>query len=161
MKAESNVKPNKFEIENVQNDRCDVIINTNIVEETEDENVKYTFDMYRMNICYNQNIAHEIENDFEKYLKLAQNYEYKILAAEIRKKRDELLKESDQDMCIDRMGLEVPTGTTFTSWLNFFKKLGNAITDGKIAKYRKALRDIPQQEGFPYNVIWPNKEDLK
>lgn len=25
------------------------------------------------------------------------------------------------------------------------------------APYRKALRDIPQQDGFPFNVIWPEK----
>lgn len=23
------------------------------------------------------------------------------------------------------------------------------------ATYRQALRDIPQQEGFPFNVVWP------
>jgi len=25
----------------------------------------------------------------------------------------------------------------------------------KWAPYRKALRDVPQQVGFPFNVIWP------
>lgn len=25
------------------------------------------------------------------------------------------------------------------------------------ATYRQALRDIPQQDGFPLNVIWPDK----
>jgi len=28
-----------------------------------------------------------------------------------------------------------------------------------MAIYRQALRDIPQQEGFPYNVVWPEKPD--
>jgi len=23
------------------------------------------------------------------------------------------------------------------------------------ATYRQALRDVPDQEGFPYNIIWP------
>jgi len=31
-----------------------------------------------------------------------------------------------------------------------------AIKD-KWAPYRQALRDIPQQEGFPSNVTWPDK----
>lgn len=26
-----------------------------------------------------------------------------------------------------------------------------------IREYRQALRDIPQQEGFPENVVWPDK----
>jgi hypothetical protein len=27
------------------------------------------------------------------------------------------------------------------------------------ADYRQALLDVPQQEGFPYNVVWPVKPD--
>ena len=27
------------------------------------------------------------------------------------------------------------------------------------ATYRQALLDIPQQQGFPYNVTWPNKPE--
>lgn len=161
MKAESNIQPAKFEIENIKEDRCEIVINSNIQEITDNENTKYTFDSYRLNICYNKDLKEDIENNYEKYLEIAKNNEEKVLAAEIRKKRDELLKETDQEMCIDRMGLEIPSGTTFTSWLSFFKSFGNAITDGKIAKYRQALRDIPQQDGFPYNVEWPSKEDLK
>ena len=25
--------------------------------------------------------------------------------------------------------------------------------------YRQALRDIPQQEGFPTNIVWPTKPE--
>lgn len=27
------------------------------------------------------------------------------------------------------------------------------------ANYRQALRDVPDQEGFPYNVVWPTKPE--
>lgn len=27
------------------------------------------------------------------------------------------------------------------------------------ATYRQALRDIPQQDGFPHNVTWPSKPE--
>ena len=27
------------------------------------------------------------------------------------------------------------------------------------AAYRQALRDIPQQEGFPHSVVWPSKPE--
>ena len=27
--------------------------------------------------------------------------------------------------------------------------------------YRQALRDVPQQEGFPYNIEWPTKPEVK
>ena len=34
--------------------------------------------------------------------------------------------------------------------------LGDAKTDKEDWKaYRQALRDVPEQEGFPYDVVWP------
>lgn len=161
MKAESNIKPSKFEIENIQNDRCDIVLCSNIQEVIEDENVKYTFDIYRLNLCYNTNLANEIENSFDKYLEIAKNNEYKILASEARAKRDELLKETDKEMCIDRLGIQIPSEITATNLLSVvvsvFKGIGSILSNNT-SKYRQALRDIPQQEGFPYNIIWPEKE---
>lgn len=164
MKAESNIKPSKFEIENIQNDRCDVVLYSNIQEVVEEENVKYTFELHRLNICHNNNIAEEIEKDFDRYLKTAKDNEYKVLASEVRAKRDELLKETDKEMCIDRIGLDIPEDITATNLLIVVVKVFRALRDiliGNNAKYRQQLRDITKQEGFPYNIIWPNKEDLK
>jgi hypothetical protein len=59
-------------------------------------------------------------------------------------------------MALDRLGLEVPSGASFTSWLSFFRKLGEALLGG-IAIYRKALRDLPEQPGFPFDIDWPEK----
>ena len=56
-----------------------------------------------------------------------------LLAVEIRYKRDVLLKETDWTQAAD-----VP----------------QAIKD-KWAPYRQALRDVPQQDGFPTDVSWP------
>ena len=72
-------------------------------------------------------------------------------------RRRHLLAESDKEMMIDRMGLEVPTGVSFSAWLEFLKKLGSVMS-GDLAKYRQELRDIPQQEGFPYCVVFPTKK---
>ena len=80
-------------------------------------------------------------------------------AAELcRKIRNKLLEESDAEMSLDRLGLTVPSGTTFTAWLLFLKGLGNALT-GAWSAYRKALRDIPEQAGFPFNVQFPDKPE--
>lgn len=164
MKAESNVKPKNIEIENIQNDRCDIVLCDNIQEITEDDITRYVFDIYRLNICYYENIESEIETHFKNYLESAKKNEYKILAAEIRKQRDEMLKESDKDMCIDRLDIKLPENLSATNLLSgmkqFIEGLAN-IFNGSIAKYRQELRDITKQEGFPYNVVWPNKEDLK
>lgn len=55
-------------------------------------------------------------------------------AEQVRNERDRLLTASDwtqvQDAPVDA-----------TAW----------------AAYRQALRDVPQQEGFPTNIIWPEK----
>lgn len=51
----------------------------------------------------------------------------------VRQQRDQLLAATDWTQAAD-----VP----------------QAIKD-KYAAYRQALRDIPQQEGFPDNVVWP------
>lgn len=73
-----------------------------------------------------------------------------------RKIRNKLLEESDSRMIFDRMNLDVPKGTTFTDWLGFFEALRKVLL-GAWATYRKELRDLPEQEGFPFNVIFPEK----
>ena len=76
-------------------------------------------------------------------------------AAEIaRKIRNRLLADSDAEVALDRLGLQAPTGETFTAWLAFLRKLGQALA-GEWAEYRQALRDLPQSEGWPLNIVWP------
>jgi len=63
-------------------------------------------------------------------------------AASMRSERDQLLAKTDWvtikavDASIDGLGIQLPQ-----QWMD----------------YRKALRDVPTQAGFPWNVVWPNK----
>lgn len=57
------------------------------------------------------------------------------VAAEVRAKRNELLAATDWTQLAD-------------------SQLDEEAQAGMRA-YRQALRDIPQQEGFPFNVEWP------
>ena len=75
-------------------------------------------------------------------------------AAFARKIRDKLLNETDSRVALARFNISVPSGTSFTAWLSFLKSLGEIIT-GAWAIYRQALRDLPEQEGFPFNVTFP------
>ena len=75
-----------------------------------------------------------------------------------RKIRDKLLAESDSRVALDRHGIIVPTGGTFTAWLAFLRSLGNIMT-GDWATYRQELRDLPEQEGFPFDVTFPTPPD--
>lgn len=60
-------------------------------------------------------------------------------ASLVRGRRDQLIKETDWTQLPD-----VPDSTK-TLW----------------EPYRQALRDVPQQEGFPLNFIWPEKPILE
>ena len=75
-----------------------------------------------------------------------------------RKIRNKLLEESDNRMTLDRLGLTVPSGSTFTAWLAFFRGLGEVLV-GAWATYRQQLRDLPQQAGFPFNIDFPTPPD--
>ena len=63
-------------------------------------------------------------------------------AAQVRAQRDRLLAECDWvtikavDASADGLGIQLPQ-----VWID----------------YRKALRDIPTQAGFPWTVTWPDK----
>ena len=71
-----------------------------------------------------------------------------------RKLRDKLLDMSDKEMSLDRLGLDTSSTAKFIASLtNIFK--------GKWAEYRQALRDLPQQDGFPFNVKFPVSPDEK
>ena len=75
-----------------------------------------------------------------------------------RKIRNKLLEESDNRMTLDRLGLTVPSGSTFTAWLSFLRGLGEVLV-GAWATYRQRLRDLPQQAGFPFNIDFPTPPD--
>ena len=62
-----------------------------------------------------------------------------ILAQKIRDNRSRLLRESDWTQAAD-----APFNTEEkAAW----------------AMYRQALRDVPEQDGFPDNVVWPDKPE--
>ena len=43
-----------------------------------------------------------------------------------------------------------------TDWL----ALSDVVMSADMVVYRQALRDIPQQEGFPFSVVWPTKPEV-
>lgn len=134
-----------------------IIFYTDVVEVQRDEGeTAFEAVSWTMEVPWTDNLEERILAGKAAWLALAQAEAFKVAAAEVRAKRDELLSLSDASMALDRLGLDVPSGTTFTVWLSFLKGLGNVLT-GTIAIYRKALREIPEQPGFPYDVNWPVK----
>lgn len=170
MKVKNSIMPtNKFDIENINNGKCDIVFYSDIQEvenqSTNEENTNqknYEYNVYRITVSHRDNINEVIEAEYDKWLDFAKKQEYEILASEVRAKRNELLAQTDKEMCIDRLGIEIPENINATNLLtavtSVFKGLGN-ILNNTMSKYRQELRDITKQEGFPYNIKWPSKED--
>lgn len=144
MKAESNTNPNKFDIENIVNGKCDIVFFDNIqeLEPTEDGEKRYSFDIYRLTTNDREGLESELNENEEKYqawLELAKKTEYDKLANEIRSKRDELLNSTD--------------------WTQMQDTSLSEEKQRKYQVYRQALRDITSQAGFPYDVEFPTLEN--
>lgn len=167
----SDIKPEKkFSIENVENGKCTVLFFDDIQEEKQEvnlenegstEKVVYSYDVYTIEVSYRDNLAQTIEDNIEKWLKDVKEKDYNEVAAEVRQKRNDLLKDTDKEMCIDRLNFNFPENLSMTNIISslkdFFDGFAN-ISKSNIAKYRQELRDITKQEGFPYKVVWPTKD---
>lgn len=79
LNCESNIRPEKFIIENIQNGKCDIVLNDNIQENTrEDEEgntqTYYTYNIYRIiKNNYRDTLETDLEDDtkFEMWLDFA------------------------------------------------------------------------------------------
>lgn len=178
MKQESNLKPTKkYEIENIDNNRCEVVFfDLDSIEEekrtTESgEEVVYKYNSYRQGMSYSEKLEAYLKENYTELLNKAKESVKDTLASEIRAIRDKLLEESDKDMAFDRLGVEfldfdIPSLSInniykfVKSLAETVKALGNIfrnILNSDMAKYRQELRDITKQEGFPFNVVFPEK----
>ena len=136
MKSESNIKPLAYSVEKC-GDIAEIVLTENIIETERDGETIFAYDEYRINVPYRENLAVSVESDFEKWLAMAKAQECEIIGNEIRAERNRLLAESDWTQ-----GGDSPLSDEQKSaW----------------AAYRQALRDVPEQEGFPFDVIWPQK----
>ena len=79
----------------------------------------------------------------------------------MREKRNQLLNETDKEMVLHRLDLyilkeEITAANIVKGLKEFFDSI-KKIFSSDMAKYRQELRDVPQQEGFPYDIKWPEK----
>ncbi len=164
-KTESFSRPPLFDVsvsDNMATIRFAVNVTEKVIEATADEEQQtvYEYDSYTMTVRNRADLEKDISNNYDEWLKKAKQIERDELAAEVRAKRDALLADTDKDFVLDRINLNIPEKVTASTMLNavkdIFAVLGS-VCSGEMAKYRQALRDIPQQVGFPYNVKFPAK----
>ena len=124
----------------------------------EEEQEQWTADEYSLRVPTTANMQERFESQKEAWRTLVKKKDYDQTAKAIREIRNQLLEQTDKDMTIDRIISDIPRDpSSITAFLPFLKSLITSLS-GKMAKYRQALRDVPQQEGFPYHVDWPELE---
>nr|DAO95502.1 MAG TPA: tail assembly chaperone protein [Caudoviricetes sp.] len=147
----SDIKPKKnFSIENIENGRCTVLFFDDVKEEKQEMNIEnkeksekvvYSYYIYSIEVAYRDNLEETIEANYDKWLKDIKEKDINELATQIRKKRDELLYATDKYTILDYPITEKDREV--------------------ILEYRQKLRDIPQQENFPYSVEFPDKPNIE
>ena len=183
MKQESDSRPlNNYEIENIKDGRCDVVLfDLNSIEEEKRESESgegitvYKYNSYRVKANHNQALIDKLEKDFDNFLDKAKNQILEADKAIKRAERNRLLDETDKSMAFDRLGITLPDITipslSLTNIITFVKSLGEAvkalsevfkkINSSEMAEYRQKLRDITKDPNFPY-VDFPEKpKDVK
>ena len=145
-RTQSSERPaSPFIIENIKNGYCTILFFDDIVEvETVDEqgqaSIYYDYELYIMeNVPYRDTLSDTIQNDLTNWLNIAKYQDRESTAYVIRKKRDKLLANTD--------------------WTQMKDTALSQEMQRKYATYRQELRDIPQQEGFPYDVEFPVLEE--
>ena len=98
----------------------------------------WDFDKYALPASFSPSLAAEIEADYTTWLQKAKDAEAAAEAQKVRDYRDNLLDTCDTVYC------------NAERWA--------AMTDEQRqawAAYKQELRDVPEQDGFPYVVNWP------
>lgn len=145
---ESNSRPEAFSLERNADGTADIVFAENITEFTRDDAVMYRWEEYRLTVPYRDNLYENVQNNEAAWLEKAKQKKYDDAAAEVRSVRDSLLKQSDKQVILDRIMLDT------TDAASLAQSLADVLT-GEWAIYRQALRDVPQQEGFPFDVTFP------
>lgn len=168
-KTESFSRPPLFSI-SVSDDIATIRFAENVTEkvieatEEEEQQTVYEYDSYTLEVKNRADLGSDISKNYDSWLAKAKQIEHDELAAEVRAKRDALLAETDKEFALDRINLNIPEKVTASTMLNavkdIFAVLGS-VCSGDMAKYRQALRDIPEQEGFPFNVSFPKKPNIQ
>ena len=146
-----------------EGDRAVIIFYTDIKEiQREDGETAWEAVSWTIESSWTDNIMERITENQAAWLAEAQADAYAEAAAKARSLRDKLLTESDAMTALDRFGMNLPDKVTATTMLTVVKEILTAlwsITKGAIGQYRQALRDLPEQPGFPFEIEWPDKPE--
>lgn len=96
--------------------------------------------------------AEQLDTLKEAYKQAVADGDAETAAAAARAVRDKLLTLSDKEVTLDRVGIDTSSVTALIASLK-------NVFGGLWSNYRKLLRDLPEQEGFPFDIEWPEAPD--
>jgi len=143
MKARGSYKPDNYEYEVLHNGTASIRFYENIKKYTEKgeggqpDSTGWEYDRYALIRPHSERLRGLVHDQAEAWLEFAKQEEAMELAAAIRAKRDSLLAETDKTQLPDA-------------------DIEECCRDA-YREYRQALREVPEQEGFPREVEWPEK----
>lgn len=137
--VEYSQRPARYEVRDLPHGEKLLLFRENIVPGEATEGESWSADEYALTVRGRKNLEADLESHFGDYLERAKAAEYAELAAEIRAKRDALLAETDYLFQSD-----------YPIW-------DDEREPWRV--YRQALRNVPEQAGFPYEVVWPVKPE--
>ena len=135
-------------------------VNIQQVDSSENGEDRFTADLYTIQLDDVGDIEARVNS--EPFLAALMQRDREETAAQVRAARNALLAASDAQVAVDRYSFDLPehvtAGTMLTAFVGLIDALRN-LTSGSWAQYRQALRDLPTQPGFPYQIEWPVKPD--
>ena len=99
----------------------------NIQEVPTEDGMQYSADEFTGKVLAGKEVTDEV-------VQAVLDNDYRTTAKEVRAKRNDLLSQTDHMMVDDY-----------------------PIDHDRLMSYRQALRDLPEQEGWPYAIVWPEK----
>lgn len=102
---------------------------------TEDDAQRWTAKTCSITTRWSENLEAKIEDNYQEWFDAAESACVSEIEENVKKERNSLLVKSDYVMTVDYPC----TDSERNAWLS----------------YRQALRDLPDQEGYPLNIIWP------
>ena len=95
----------------------------------------YNYDEYAIMRRNFPDLETNVRNNVDTWMDEAREEDYNRLAVQVREVRNKLLIDTDRTQLPDA-------------------PISEGTREG-YTEYRQALRDMPQQPGFPYEIVWP------
>ena len=131
-KSESTVRPEAVTVVRIDDgDTAELVL----VDDVAENDGMFSYDEYRETVRWRVGLAADAAENRERWLVWAKGIERAAAAAVVRERRNALLTACDWTVAAD----SPLTAAEKSRW----------------KAYRKALRDITVQVGFPFSVVWP------